>query len=107
MPIKEVAARASVNEQTIRFYQREGVIPPPLRSANGYREYPAETVGVVRFIKPAQRLGLSLADAHATSGVRDAPAPHRLETRAMAQAKPLEIEEKIADLLERSRTLRQ
>jgi DNA-binding transcriptional MerR regulator len=83
------------------------VIPPPPRSANGYREYPAETVALVRFIRRAQALGFSLADARTMSALRHAPAQHRLHARAMAQSKLTEIEQKVADLLEISRTLRQ
>ena len=47
----EVADRAGVNRQTLRFYEREGLLPDPKRRDNGYRAYPDDTVALVRFIK--------------------------------------------------------
>lgn len=62
MTIGHVAKRAEVNIETVRYYERQGLIPPPLRSESGYRQYPDETVARVRFIKRAQELGFSLKE---------------------------------------------
>lgn len=98
MRIGAVAAAAEVNEQTLRFYEREGLVQPPRRLENGYRDYPDETVALVRFIKRAQELGFSLEDARVLTTLRRAPAHNRLRARELAAAKLLEVEQKLADL---------
>jgi MerR family mercuric resistance operon transcriptional regulator len=55
-----VAAAAGINPQTLRYYQRRGLLAEPDRSLGGHRLYPAETVTVLRVIKAAQRLGFTL-----------------------------------------------
>jgi|SRR5450755_1043123 MerR family copper efflux transcriptional regulator len=62
MHIGELAAKASVNIQTIRFYEREGLLPIPLRNKSGYRCYSASDLERVTFIKRNQELGFSLAE---------------------------------------------
>jgi len=53
MRIGAVAAEAGVNIQTLRYYERRGLLEAPERTASGYREYPSETVRLIRFIKRA------------------------------------------------------
>ena len=60
MWIGETAREAGVNAQTLRYYERRGLLPRPNRRGSGYREYSADAVQVVRFIKRAQELGFSL-----------------------------------------------
>lgn len=62
MRIGEVAAQAGVNIQTLRFYERRGLLKPPRRSAGAYRDYPAETVRIVQFIKRNQQFGFTLKE---------------------------------------------
>ena len=62
--IGEVAARAGVNVQTLRFYERRGLLQEPPRRPSGYREYPPESVRLIRFVKRAQQLGFSLDEVH-------------------------------------------
>lgn len=62
MRIGELAAQAAVNVQTLRYYERRGLMPATRRQASGYREYDANAVGRVRFIKHAQALGFTLDD---------------------------------------------
>ena len=62
MRIGEVAAQAGVNVQTIRFYERRGLLRQPQRLASGYRDYPRETVQAVRFIKCFQEHGFTLSE---------------------------------------------
>ena len=62
MRIGEVAAQAGVNVQTIRFYERRGLLKKPHRLRSGYRDYPAEAVEVVRFIKRTQEKGFTLRE---------------------------------------------
>ena len=67
----ELAATVGVRPDTIRYYERAGILPPPGRTAAGYREYEAAAVDRLRFIQGAQRLGLRLADIGTLLTVRD------------------------------------
>ena len=58
----ELARQAEVNLETIRFYERQGLLPRPPRTVSGYRTFPPEAVRQVRFIKRAQDLGFSLRE---------------------------------------------
>ena len=60
MRIGAAAERAGVNVQTLRYYERRGLLPRPPRRTSGYREFPDEAVRVVRFVKRAQDLGFTL-----------------------------------------------
>lgn len=58
----ELAERAEVNVETVRYYERRGLLPEPPRTASGYRQYAPEAVARLRFIKRAQELGFSLEE---------------------------------------------
>ena len=58
----DVARAAGVNQQTLRYYERRGLLAEPDRTAGGHRLYPAEAVTVLRVIKAAQRLGFTLVE---------------------------------------------
>jgi DNA-binding transcriptional MerR regulator len=62
MRIGEVAEAANITVETLRFYERRGLLPAPARTSSGYRDYPVTTVDVVRFVKHAQQLGFALDD---------------------------------------------
>ena len=98
MRIGEVASRAGVNPQTLRFYERQGLLPRPTRRANGYREYPLHTVALVQFIKRAQDLGFSLDEAGALSRLRQTASGDRPRARALAEAKLADVRQRIAHL---------
>jgi DNA-binding transcriptional MerR regulator len=91
----QIAEAAGVNQQTLRYYERRGLLAEPDRSPGGHRLYPPETVTVLRVIKAAQRLGFTLeeisdlleAGRHPDAGLQD-----------RAREKLVAIEEKIADL---------
>jgi Hg(II)-responsive transcriptional regulator len=68
--IGQVASAAEVNVQTIRYYERRGLFPPPRRTPAGYRQYAAEAVPRLRFIKHAQELGFSLREIEDLLGLR-------------------------------------
>lgn len=72
MLIGEVAESAGVPSQTIRFYEREGLLPPASRGGNGYRLYDETTLSRLRFIRAAQSAGLTLAEIRSIVDVRDA-----------------------------------
>jgi DNA-binding transcriptional MerR regulator len=71
LKISEVAESSGVNLQTIRYYEREGLLPKPPRRASGYRMFPDTAVRWVRFIKRAQELGFSLAEIRDLLSLRE------------------------------------
>lgn len=96
--IGELARRANVNVQTLRFYERKGLLPPPPRRPTGYREYPPETVDIVRFIQRAQELGFTLREIKELLDLQRVPRSTCGDVVVVAQRKIKEIEEKIGDL---------
>ena len=104
----DVADAAGVNLQTLRYYERRGLLSEPDRSLGGHRLYPAETVTVLRVIKAAQRLGFTLNEvAELLETARHhhhRPADAGLA--AQARVKLTEVETKIADLEVIADTLR-
>ena len=94
----EVAAQAGVNAQTLRYYERRGLLREPERRESGYRVYGPDAVRTVRFIKRAQELGFGLRDAETLLGLA-AGGPERCDAaRALAEEKIGELERRIADL---------
>ncbi|MEU0398219.1 MerR family transcriptional regulator [Streptomyces sp. NPDC006208] len=95
----QVAEAAGVNVQTLRYYERRGLLPEPQRSLGGHRLYGGEAVTVLRVIKAAQRLGFTLDEVaellEAGRHRHGRPVP-RLQERAAA--KLAEVDAKIADL---------
>jgi MerR family transcriptional regulator, copper efflux regulator len=70
LTISQVATAAEVNVQTIRYYERRGLFPSPRRTPSGYRQYAADAVARLRFIKHAQDLGFSLKEIQELLGLR-------------------------------------
>ncbi len=98
LKIGKVAERGGVNLQTIRYYEREGLLPEPPRLASGYRLFPDDTVRRVRFIKRAQELGFSLNEIQHLLSLRMEEHGDNAKVRAIAQAKLADIDEKIRRL---------
>lgn len=95
----ELAEAAGVNQQTLRYYERRGLLAEPRRSPGGHRLYPAEALTILRVIKTAQRLGFTLDEVAELVDLgthRHGRRPDGLQKRA--QVKLSEIETKIADL---------
>ena len=93
-----MAAQAEVNPQTLRYYERRGLLPAPVRSSGGYRAYRAEAVRRVRFIKGAQALGFTLAEVESLLDLADG-GPDRCDSvRAMAEEKMADLQRRIARL---------
>jgi len=94
----QVAKASGVNIQTVRFYEREGLLAPPKRSASGYRQYTDDAVRIVTFVKRAQELGFTLREAKQLLRLRSL-GPKRAEAaRSAAAAKLHDIDEKLRDL---------
>jgi DNA-binding transcriptional MerR regulator len=96
-----VAKAAGVNLQTLRYYERRGLLPDPERSLGGHRVYPEQTVTTLRVIKSAQRLGFTLAeigDLLDTTWQRHR-GRSKPDLQQRAAEKVGEIEAKISDLI--------
>ncbi len=99
MTIGTAAREAGVGVETIRFYERRGLIEQPLKPAfGGFRVYSADTVHRVRFIRQAQELGFSLKEIDELLSLRADPAIDCGDVRARARAKLDEVNDKIARL---------
>ncbi len=98
LTIGKVAAAAAVNVQTLRYYERVGLMPSPKRSRSGYRQYTEETVRVVSFVKRAQQLGFTLKEIKELLKFRSAGLQRRDAVRAAAVAKVADIDARIEDL---------
>jgi Hg(II)-responsive transcriptional regulator len=98
MWISQTAREAGVNAQTLRFYERRGLLPKPPRRGSGYREYPEDAVRIVRFIKRAQELGFSLDEIEALVRLRGVRKSERHRVSAIAEKKIAQIDGKIAHL---------
>jgi DNA-binding transcriptional MerR regulator len=104
----QVATAAGVNVETLRYYERRGLLAEPHRSPGGHRLYDADSVTTLRVIKAAQRLGFTLEEVaellevgrhrHRRRDVRHGRATDA-GLQARAQAKLAEVEERITDLL--------
>lgn len=101
----EVAALAGVNVQTLRYYERRGLLKEPERRPSGYRQYPAEAVQLIRFIKRAQELGFTLSEVEDLLRLRDDQGTACAEVRSAAEAKIEDIERKIRHLRAMKRAL--
>lgn len=98
----ELAARAGVNPQTLRYYERRGLVAEPARTLGGHRLYPPETVRLLRVIKTAQRLGFSLDEVSVLLAARG----RRAGLRTRAETRLADVERTIADLTAVRDTLR-
>jgi MerR family mercuric resistance operon transcriptional regulator len=96
LTIGRVAELARVNVETVRYYQRRGLLKEPDKPHRGYRRYPADTVKHIRFIKRAQALGFTLEEVAGLLHLEEACAC--AETRALAAHKVDLIDRKLADL---------
>ena len=96
MTIGQVAAQAVVHVETIRYYQRLGLVGEPPRPPGGIRHYDAKTVARLRFIKRAQQLGFSLDEVRNLLALEDGQSCR--ETRVLAEKKLGVIEQRLVDL---------
>jgi len=103
--IGAVAKQAGVAIDTLRYYERQGIVARPPRTASNYRIYPEDTVRRVRFVKRAQELGFSLKQIKALLELRAAPQARCQDVRRRALEKISEIDEKMRSLRAMRRAL--
>ena len=105
MLIAEAAQQAGVNVQTIRYYERRGLLPRPARRTTTYRQYSNDAIGIVRFVKRAQDLGFTLDEIAELLELRGELRRDRVRIRALAERKLGQVEHKIAELQSMQRAL--
>lgn len=98
MRIGELARRARVNVQTVRYYERRGLLDDPRRRGTGYREYTDATLERLRFIRRAQELGFTLAEVAELLALRLDPHTRAADVKTRAEQKIASIETRIQDL---------
>ena len=91
-------AKARVSRDTLRYYERNGVITPPPRAANGYRDYPDSTVEVIRFIRLGQSVGLPLNVIRRAVPFLNAPNPGCPQLRAVLEVQLVSVESQMRKL---------
>ena len=96
--IGQVARQAGVGVETIRFYEREGLLEEPARGVSGYRQYTEQVVNRIHFIKRAQRLGFSLKEITDLLLLRVDAETSCEEVKQRTEAKIAEVERKLVEL---------
>ncbi|MBU42911.1 MAG: heavy metal-responsive transcriptional regulator [Spirochaetaceae bacterium] len=101
----KLARRAGVNLQTIRYYERSGLLPAPERNESGYRQYTENALVRIRFIKKAQTLGFSLKEIQELLRLRADENSQCKEVRELVASKIEELSERIIELKNAQATL--
>lgn len=99
MLIGELADAAGLPSQTIRFYERKGLLPAPARAANGYRTYDASTLARLHFVQTAQAAGLTLAEIGSIIDLRDDGSVPCAHVGSLIHHKVDEVRGRIRDLV--------
>jgi DNA-binding transcriptional MerR regulator len=94
----ELASRAGVSTDTLRYYEQKGVLSPPPRSSNGYRCYPAESLERVQMVRSALRIGFSTDELSHVLRVRQSGGVPCRSVREMASAKLSELRQQQVEI---------
>ena len=105
LTIGELSRRTGCNIETVRYYERIGLLPPPIRSAGGRRQYSRDDVRRVGFVRRARALGFTLDDVRALLGLVDADAVRCSDVHAIAAEHLDAVRKKIDDLRRMERVL--
>ena len=105
LTIGQVAKQTGVAVETLRYYEREGLVEEPPRRDSGYRQYPDGVVKRIHFIKQAQQLGFSLKEIAELFALRVDPTTPARSVKGRVEAKLADIERKIEELLRMKRAL--
>ncbi len=96
--IGQVASQTGVTVETVRFYEKQGLIEEPQRAESGYRQYPPEIVKRVRFIQHAKEVGFTLKDIGGLLALRREPGTSCSDIKLRATQKIEQVDQKIRDL---------
>lgn len=98
LTIGKLAKRVNLGIETVRFYERQGLIEPPPRTDSNYRVYPEEEVTRLRFIKRAKSLGFTLGEIRELLFIRHDPNATKADIKNRTLSKINDIQQKITDL---------
>jgi len=96
--IGQVATKAQVSTDSIRFYEKKGLISEPPRGANGYRQYPESTIARLMFIKRAKSMGFSLKEIRELLDIQRETSNTCKDAREQVAAKLIQVDEKLIEL---------
>jgi MerR family transcriptional regulator, copper efflux regulator len=105
LSIGQVAKETDLSIETLRFYERSGLIPEPPRKESGYRQYPEEIIPVLKFIRNAKDLGFTLNEIKELLSLRCTPGATKSDVRDRTNRKIAEIDRKIAMMERMKKTL--
>lgn len=97
--IGQLARAAEVGVETVRFYERKGLLDAPPRKESGYRQYDEGAVERLKFIRRAQLVGFTLKEIQDLLALRDDPDARRADVRERAAAKVADIDDRVRELL--------
>lgn len=98
LTIGQLAKAAGIGVETVRFYEREGLLAKPPRRRSGYRQFPPDSVRRVLFIRRAKELGFTLKEIGELLSLRVDPSTTCADVRSMARAKIVDIDARMAEL---------
>ena len=105
LTIGKVARGAGLAIDTVRYYEREGLLQKPARTPSGYRQYAPDAVKRLQFIRQAKELGFTLSEIREILTLKVAPGKSCADVRAHAEAKIADVEQRIAQLGRMKRAL--
>ena len=105
LTIGKVARSAGLAIDTVRYYEREGLLETPARTASGYRHYRSDVVARLRFIRQAKELGFSLREIKELLSLRVEAGRSCADVRARAERKIADVEQRVATLMRMKRAL--
>lgn len=98
MKIGQLAKQARVGVDTVRYYERHGLLPEPQRQASGYRVYDERDLERLRFIRGAKAMGFSLQEIRELHRLSSADEGQRADVRALAASRLQDVEAKLREL---------
>lgn len=98
MRIGEFAAAGATTPKTVRFYEEAGLLPPPARRSNGYRDYPSDALARLAFIRRSRAAGLSVAETRQVLRTRDGGEAPCEQVRDILDEHIADLDRQIADL---------
>lgn len=105
LQVRDITKLTGIDRETLRFYEKKGLLPKPFRTASGYREFTPETIIRLKFIKLAQDVGFSLREITDLLKLGQQKQVTRKELRQIAASKISNIDERIASLKEMRKIL--
>jgi MerR family copper efflux transcriptional regulator len=96
--IGHLAGKAGVAVDTVRYYERQGLLPPPARRPSGYRDYGEDELQQLRFVRRCKALGFTLEETRELLRLNADPGADRAEVRALAERRIADVEAKLREL---------